>query len=68
MTTERFEDLETRLTFQEKLLFDLNDVIVTQRKEIDQLRNSYKYLLDRVSGLAEGGGDIHTGDETPPHY
>lgn len=68
MSTERFEDLETRLTFQEKLLLDLNDVIVAQRKEIDELRNSYQYLLDRVSGLADGSTDIHTGDETPPHY
>ncbi len=68
MSVERFEDLETRLTFQEKLLMDLNDVIVTQRKEIDELRSGYQYLVDRVSGLIDGGADIHSGDEIPPHY
>lgn len=68
MSSERLEEIETRLTFQEKTLSDLNDVIVRQQNQIDELRISCKHLLNRLAALSESSGTQQPEDEIPPHY
>ncbi len=67
MNNDRLEEIETRLTFQEKTLSDLNDVIVKQQSEIQVLQNSYKHLLQRMTSMAENAA-FQDNDEVPPHY
>jgi len=67
MNTDRFEELEMRLTFQEKTLSDLNDVIVQQQNEIHALKTNYNHLLERMTALADNSS-LAQGDEVPPHY
>lgn len=68
MNDDRLIDLETRLTYQEALLHDLNAVVVAQQRRITELETLGRQLLDRVARL---GQDIDKGlaaDEIPPHY
>ena len=61
----RLIDIETALATQQKMLDDLNDVIIAQGKAIDKLVKETAYLLsqmkdDAVKPLSE--------ETPPPHY
>ena len=61
----RLIDLETALTQEQKMLDDLNEVIIEQGKTIDTLVKENSYLLslikdDTVKPLSE--------ETPPPHY
>ena len=67
MDEQRLIALETRLSYQEATLRDLNDVITRQQQEIDRLNQICRMLVDRVSRPQEqfkGSPE----DEIPPHY
>ncbi|MBO4294500.1 MAG: SlyX family protein [Alphaproteobacteria bacterium] len=62
---ERFENIELALTEQQRMLDDLNDVIIAQQKEIDILKKENKLLKD----LMERESVKPLSEETPPpHY
>lgn len=62
---ERFENIELALTEQQRMLDDLNDVILAQQKEIDILKKENKLLKD----LMERESVKPLSEETPPpHY
>jgi uncharacterized coiled-coil protein SlyX len=61
---ERFVTLETKLAYQEKLLSDLNEVLLERGSEIDLLKARVASLERQVR---EGGGP-DPGHEAPPHY
>ena len=61
----RLIDIETALAQEQKMLDDLNDVIIEQGKTIDKLVKETAYLLsqmkdDAVKPLSE--------ETPPPHY
>jgi SlyX protein len=61
---QRFLTLETKVAYQEKLIADLNDVILDRGREFDALAvrvNEMEKLL------REGPGET-PGHEPPPHY
>jgi SlyX protein len=64
---ERFEVFESKLTFQEDTISQLNDALVQQQTRIDQLEATVRSLLER---LEEGPDlpDFNAADERPPHY
>jgi SlyX protein len=68
MSEERFIDLETRLTHQDQLLNELNDVVTAQQGKIMELEELCKALIQRVRTVSDGGPDADAGDERPPHY
>ncbi len=62
---ERFMNIEMMLTEQQRMLDDLNDVIIKQGKEIDVLKKEnalLKTLIERetVKPISE--------ETPPPHY
>ena len=64
-TEERFINLEMALTEQQRMLDDLNDVIIKQGKEIELIKKEnalLKNLIEReqVKPLSE--------ETPPPHY
>lgn len=64
-TEERFVTLETKLAYQEKLLSDLNDVLLERTRQIDKLESRVKQLEQ----LSREGGREFSGEESPPpHY
>lgn len=66
-STDRITALEERLTFQQKLLDELNTVVLEQGRQLDRLTRDLARQTDeltRLSALAEG--DLP--HEKPPHY
>ncbi|MDJ0640119.1 MAG: SlyX family protein [Paracoccaceae bacterium] len=62
-------EIEERLAHLERLVEELNEVVVRQAMEIDRLSKRVSLLMEREAAReAEGGGGVILGDETPPHY
>ncbi len=65
---ERFVDLETRLTYQERTIEELNEVVTRQQGQIDVLEEKMEAIIGHLretSSPVEG----EAGDEPPPpHY
>ncbi|MBU2678065.1 MAG: SlyX family protein [Gammaproteobacteria bacterium] len=68
MSEERFIDLESRLSHQDQLLTELNDVVTAQQAKIMQLDELCKSLITRVRSIGEAMPSGDPGVERPPHY
>jgi SlyX protein len=66
-TDQRLTDLEIKLSFQEDLLDQLNQVVVRQQQEMDLLMRQVRQLRQQ---MPEGGGQTFSraSEELPPHY
>ena len=63
----RITDLEERLTHQEHLIDQLNDVVLEQARQLERLSrelSNYVSAVERLAAAAEG--DLP--HEKPPHY
>lgn len=59
-------DLERRIAEQDKVIADLNEMVVAQWRKIDSLERRMSELreeFDEASGLQPGGPE-----KPPPHY
>ena len=67
--TQRMEELESRIAFQDDLIESLNEVVTRQDREIALLTRRLLDLEEKIRDLGDGtvaaGGDGH---EPPPHY
>jgi SlyX protein len=61
---ERLIELEIRYTHQQRMLDELNDVIIAQGRQIDRLQDELKVLRARV----DAGPDEPAEEGPPPHY
>ena len=68
MQDDRLIDIETKLSYQESLLDQLNSIIIKQQAELDVLKRSLKNLQERVSLLNEASSENNNINELPPHY
>lgn len=58
MSAERIVELEIKVTYQERLLQDLNDVVTEQTRSIDALEKRIASLEARLrAALSEAEGD-----------
>ena len=63
---ERLIELERKISYQDKLLQELNEVIFSLSKRLDQLESRQKAMNDQ---LTSGNLVKRQEDETPPpHY
>ncbi|MEQ1437966.1 SlyX family protein [Fontimonas sp. SYSU GA230001] len=65
---DRLIDLETRLTYQEATLHELNAIVTAQQQSIEQLERLCRELATRIARAAEGAQKGSAADEVPPHY
>ena len=65
MQDNRFIDIETKLSYQESLLDQLNSIIIEQQAELDMLKRSLKNLQERISVLNEISSETINADERP---
>ena len=68
MSEDRFIDLESRLTHQDQLLSELNEVMTQQQAKLMQLESLCNSLISRVRSIGDAMPDGDPTDETPPHY
>lgn len=64
-TDERLTDIEIMLANQQKMLDDLNDVMIAQGKTIDHLKKELAYLQNTVKDEVVKPLSEET---PPPHY
>ena len=64
---DRIVDLETKSAYQEHLIQELNEVIISQQKQIDHMEKSVQQLRDYIRGLGEQQ-NMPEQESPPPHY
>lgn len=62
---ERLVAIETAIALQEKIIDDLNQVVIEQGKKIDTLQKQNQYLLNN---MAENEIKPLSEETPPPHY
>ena len=67
MSSEVIE-LQTQLAFQEQTIGELNEVLISQQKQIDLLRLEIKLLKDKFGMLEDRIETSPPQNEKPPHY
>lgn len=63
---DRLTALEERLTFQQRLIDELNQAILAQGVDISRLQRELAQSRAAIEQLAAGEGDLP--HEKPPHY
>lgn len=67
--TDRLDDLEARVAFQDDLIERLNEVVARQDREILALTRRVGALEQRLQDLDESAvAGAAAGHEIPPHY
>ena len=62
----RMADLERRISEQERVIADLNDMVVAQWRKIDSLERRLGELRDEFDASAAGRAEGR--EPPPPHY
>jgi SlyX protein len=67
---EKLIELETKFSYQEDLLSDLNDIVAKQQLQLDELITEMSGIKEQLQDAAErGSAEGHKEqDEKPPHY
>lgn len=65
-TDRRLRALEERLSFQQRLLDELNEVVLGQRAVLDRLARELAACRAAIGDLSLRGDDLP--HEKPPHY
>jgi len=61
-------ELQTQLAFQEQTVAELNEVMISQQKQIDLLRLEIKLLKEKLGMLEDRLESGPSENEKPPHY
>ncbi len=64
----RITELEIRFTHQEKMMDELNGVILSQQKSIENLLNRQTQMDALLEQLTAQAGDNTDIEPPPPHY
>ena len=69
MDEDRLIDIETKLAYQEKIIKDLNEVVIEQQRAIKKLATGYGKLAELFQEHVRTISGINgPADEKPPHY
>jgi SlyX protein len=66
--TNRVEELESQLAFQDALIESLNGTVARQDGEIIELKRQFSQLNERLKEIGDASPGASPQDETPPHY
>ena len=67
MPDDHLVKIETKLSYQDDLLDQLNSIIIRQQKEIDSLKRELLLLQEKITTINESTENTNM-DERPPHY
>ncbi|PCJ17665.1 MAG: slyX family protein [SAR86 cluster bacterium] len=68
---DKLIELETKFSFQEDMLRELNDVIINQQKQLDQVLVELGALKSQLSEMTTSEAKVESQEqqnERPPHY
>lgn len=68
---DKLIDLESKFSFQEDLLLELNQVVIRQQKQLDEMARemgALKQQLEEVAVRGPAGEESAQQNEKPPHY
>lgn len=65
---DRLIDIEIKLSRQEDLVEELNQLVYRQQQKIDQLDKLCEALLRHVRELSDTATERSAANEKPPHY
>jgi SlyX protein len=67
---EKLIELETKFSYQEDLLSDLNAIVSRQQRQLDELITQMSGLKEQLQDAVERGPaeGREEQDEKPPHY
>jgi len=63
----RVEALETKISYQERLIQELNEVIIAQQNQIDKIEKTLLQMRDYVQNIQGQEGALPQ-EAPPPHY
>ena len=63
----RLEALETKISYQEHLIQELNEVVISQQNQIDKLDKALRQLQSYINHT-ETGQTTPEQEAPPPHY
>lgn len=64
---EQIIELQSRVTFQEDTLNELNEALVVQNAQVELVRQQLRALAERYLELKAQGNDT-SDEQPPPHY
>ena len=65
---ERLAELEVRLTFQDKTIQELNEVVTRQQLQLDRMARELETLRAQLQVLAPSLVASRAEETPPPHY
>lgn len=68
MNEPRLVDLETKFSFQEASIEELQQTVHDQQMALQRLEKTLKILTDQFKSIASKENEIRSGNEKPPHY
>lgn len=68
MNDERIVNIETKISYHEDTIVQLNNVVCEQQKQIDALEATCKLLIERIRELSAASDSGKPKIEIPPHY
>lgn len=69
LLNQRICELETKLSFQENTIEDLNNVIINQQFSLDKMQQQLRLLAQKMRNLEPNNNIASQSEETPPpHY
>jgi len=63
----RIEELETKVTFQEHLIEELNQALIQQQNDINKLIRVVENVTSQLDKISESNTNLEQ-VEIPPHY
>jgi SlyX protein len=68
MIEKRLENIETKISYQEDMIEELNKTVYQQQQKLDQLEAVCKTLARHIQSMTEPGNEGMPANERPPHY
>ena len=68
MSEERLINIESKITYLEDTVQELNTAVYRQQNQIDRLRSLCESLVAHIRTLSTATGDDAPDGERPPHY
>ncbi len=66
--TQRIDDLECQLAFQEHTINELNDALAQQQLLISKMQEQMQYLVSKLKSMEPSNMADASQEAPPPHY